>query len=42
MLDPITLSAVSGATLYNGIKKAIMMGREIEDLDHNYPHGCLL
>ena len=34
MLDPITLSAaVSGATAaYNGIKKAIMMGREIEDL----------
>ena len=34
MLDPITLSAaVSGATAaYNGIKKAIMLGREIEDL----------
>ena len=34
MLDPITLSAaVSGATAaYNGIKKAIMMGLEIEDL----------
>jgi len=34
MLDPITLSAaVSGATAaYNGIKKAIMMGKEIEDL----------
>ena len=34
MRDPITLSAsVSGATAaYNGIKKAIMMGREIEDL----------
>jgi|TARA_X000001382_G_scaffold119318_1_gene100024 hypothetical protein len=34
MLDPVTLSAaVSGATAaYNGIKKAIMMGREIEDL----------
>ena len=34
MIDPITLSAaVSGATAaYNGIKKAIMMGREIEDL----------
>ena len=34
MIDPITLAAaVSGATAaYNGIKKAIMMGREIEDL----------
>ena len=34
MIAPITLSAaVSGATAaYNGIKKAIMMGREIEDL----------
>ena len=34
MLDPVTLSAaVSGATAaYNGIKKAIMLGREIEDL----------
>ena len=34
MIDPVTLSAaVSGATVaYNGIKKAIMMGREIEDL----------
>ena len=34
MLDPVTLSAaVSGATAaYNGIKKAITMGREIEDL----------
>ena len=34
MIDPITLSAaVSGATAaYNGIKKAIYMGREIEDL----------
>ena len=34
MIDPITLSAaVSGATAaYNGIKKAIMLGREIEDL----------
>ena len=34
MIDPITLSAaVSGATAaYNGIKKAIMMGREFEDL----------
>ncbi len=34
MLDPITLSAaVTGATAaYNGIKKAIYMGREIEDL----------
>ena len=34
MIDPITLSAaVSGATAaYNGIKKAIMMGREIADL----------
>ena len=34
MIDPITLSAaVSGATAaYNGIKKAIMMGREIENL----------
>ena len=34
MLDPITLSAaVSGATAaYNGIKKAITLGREIEDL----------
>lgn len=34
MIDPITLSAaVSGATAaYNGIKKAIYLGREIEDL----------
>jgi len=34
LLDPITLSAaVTGATAaYNGIKKAIYMGREIEDL----------
>tara|TARA_Y100000361_G_scaffold70619_1_gene62444 strand:+ start:99 stop:578 length:480 start_codon:yes stop_codon:yes gene_type:complete len=34
MIDPVTLSAaVSGATAaYNGIKKAIMLGREIEDL----------
>ena len=34
MLDPVTLSAaVSGATAaYNGIKKAIMLGREMEDL----------
>ena len=34
MIDPITVSAaVSGATAaYNVIKKAIMMGREIEDL----------
>ena len=34
MLDPITLSAaVTGATAaYNGIKKAIYIGREIEDL----------
>ena len=34
MIDPITLSAaVTGATAaYNGIKKAIYMGREIEDL----------
>jgi len=34
MIDPITLSAaVSGATAaYNGIKKAITMGKEIEDL----------
>ena len=34
MLDPITLSAaVSGATAaYNGIKKAIMLGKEIEDM----------
>ena len=34
MIDPITLSAaVSGATAaYNGIKKAIKIGREIEDL----------
>ena len=34
MIDPVTLSAaVCGATVaYNGIKKAIMMGREIEDL----------
>ena len=34
MIDPITLSAaVSGApAAYNGIKKAIYMGREIEDL----------
>ena len=34
MIDPITLSAaVSGATVaYNGIKKAITMGKEIEDL----------
>ena len=34
MLDPVTLgAAVSGATAaYNGIKKAIMLGREMEDL----------
>tara|TARA_B100001939_G_scaffold286675_1_gene256952 strand:+ start:732 stop:1211 length:480 start_codon:yes stop_codon:yes gene_type:complete len=34
MIDPVTLSAaVTGATAaYNGIKKAITMGREIEDL----------
>ena len=34
MLDPVTLSAaVTGATAaYNGIKKAIAMGREIEDM----------
>jgi len=34
MLDPITLSAAVSAatTAYNGIKKAITMGREIEDL----------
>jgi len=34
MIDPVTLSAaVSGATAaYNGIKKAIMVGREIEDI----------
>ena len=34
MLDPVTLgAAVSGATAaYNGIKKAIMLGKEIEDL----------
>ena len=34
MIDPVTLgAAVSGATAaYNGIKKAIMLGREIEDL----------
>ena len=34
MIDPITLgAAVSTATAaYNGIKQAIMMGREIEDL----------
>ena len=34
MIDPITLSAaVSGATAaYNGIKKAITMGKEIEDM----------
>tara|TARA_B100000579_G_scaffold438017_1_gene470910 strand:- start:1683 stop:2159 length:477 start_codon:yes stop_codon:yes gene_type:complete len=34
VIDPITLSAaVSGATAaYNGIKKAITMGREIEDM----------
>ena len=34
MIDPITLSAaVSGAkAAYNGIKKAITMGKEIEDL----------
>ena len=36
MIDPITLSAaVSGATAaYNGIKKAIYMGREIDDLSN--------
>ena len=34
MIDPVTLSAaVSGATAaYNGIKKAIMLGKEIEDM----------
>ena len=34
MIDPVTPSAaVSGATAaYNGIKKAIMVGREIEDI----------
>ena len=34
MLDPITLSAaVTGATTaYNAIKKAIMLGKEVEDL----------
>ncbi len=34
MLDPVSLSAaVSGATVaYNSIKKAIMLGKEIEDL----------
>jgi hypothetical protein len=34
VIDPITLSAaVSGATAaYNGIKKAITMGKEIEDM----------
>ena len=34
MLDPITLSAaVTGATTaYNAIKKAIMVGKEIEDM----------
>jgi hypothetical protein len=34
MLDPVTLSAAVSAatTAYNGIKKAITMGREIEDL----------
>ena len=34
MLDPVTLSAaVTGATTaYNAIKKAIMVGKEIEDL----------
>ena len=34
MLDPVTLgAAVSAATTaYNGIKKAISIGREIEDL----------
>ena len=34
MIDPVTLSAaVSGATAaYYGIKKAIMVGREIEDI----------
>jgi hypothetical protein len=40
MLDPITLSAaVSGATAaYNGIKKAIMLGKEIEDLSGEFNH----
>ena len=34
MIDPITLSAaVTGATTaYNAIKKAIMVGKEIEDM----------
>ena len=34
MLDPVTLSAaVTGATTaYNAIKKAIMVGKEIEDM----------
>ena len=34
MLEPVTLSAAVSAatTAYNGIKKAITMGREIEDL----------
>ena len=34
MIDPVTLSAaVTGATAaYNGIKKAIMLGKEIEDM----------
>ena len=34
MIDPVTLSAaVSGApSAYNGIKKAIMLGKEIEDM----------
>ena len=38
MLDPITLSAaVSGATAaYTGIRKAIMMGKEIEDLGSQF------
>ena len=38
MLDPITLSAaVSGATAaYNGIKKAISLGKEIEDLSGEF------
>jgi hypothetical protein len=35
MIDPITLSAaVTGATTaYNAIKKAIMVGKEIEDME---------
>ena len=34
MLDPVTLGAAvsAGTTAYNGIKKAITIGREIEDL----------